>query len=406
MGVINWVRNIFKRSVDDVRRISRRIFDVPSPVLSIGNDPLSIGTVYRCVNVVADSVAILPIQCLRRSGDIYVEDTESDLNYLLNVQPNERMNAVDFWQMVVRYLLLKGNAYIYPETNRKGVYTRLLLLTGSVSYNVIEHTYYVQDSKAGLSGAFSEDEIIHLKNYSVDGITGISTISYAAGVLATARTADDETLNRFANGGSVRGIVSNDRATSTAGYGEHQDEQLEGTAEDLDEKLNQNGQRIVSVPGQVAFTQLAMSSADMQFLETRKFTVKDICRFFGVPGTFVYDDTSNNYKSAEMANVAFLSTTLNPLLRKIETELLRKFVSKDGSALYRFRFDRSELYATDLEGKSKYQSSLIQNGVCTVNELRRMENRPAVDGGDTPLVSANLKAISEFGVPGFGNRNR
>lgn len=50
----------------------------------------------------------------------------------------------------------------------------------------------------------------------------------------------------------------------------------------------------------------------MQFLESRKFTVRELCRFFGVHPSFVFDDTSNNYKSAEMANVAFLSNTLNP----------------------------------------------------------------------------------------------
>lgn len=102
---------------------------------------------------------------------------------------------------------------------------------------------------------------------------------------------------------------------SVRGYGEYQDNELAGVATDLD-TLFQSGQRIVSLPGDAQFKQISLSSTDMQFLESRKFTVREICRFFGVHPSFVFDDTSNNYKSAEMANVAFLSNTLNPLLRK------------------------------------------------------------------------------------------
>ena len=133
----------------------------------------------------------------------------------------------------------------------------------------------------------------------------------------------------------------------------------------------------------------------MQFLETRKFSVRDICRFFGVHPSFVFDDTSNNYKSAEMANVAFLSNTLNPLLRKIEVELHRKLVAPSLCCKRRFQFDRRGLYACDLDSRIKYQAQTIAAGIYTVNDWRKEENKPAVEGGDTVLVSANLKGINE-----------
>ena len=135
----------------------------------------------------------------------------------------------------------------------------------------------------------------------------------------------------------------------------------------------------------------------MQFLETRKFSVREICRFFGVHPSFVFDDTSNNYKSAEMANVAFLSNTLNPILRKIETELHRKLVAPSLCCKRKFQFDRRGVYACDLDSKIKYQAQTIAAGLYTVNEWRREENKPAVEGGDTVLVSANLKGITEAG---------
>ena len=185
-------------------------------------------------------------------------------------------------------------------------------------------------------------------------------------------------------------IINNEKRV--LGLGEYQDEELQKAATDIDARFR-NGEHIVSLPGEVDFKQISLSSTDMQFLESRKFNVREICRFFGVHPSFVFDDTSNNYKSAEMANVAFLSNTLNPYLRKIENEFLRKLVAPSLAFTYKLEFDRRGLYACDLEGKSKNQASQISTGLYTVNELRAEENRPPVAGGDKILVSANLKDI-------------
>lgn len=148
--------------------------------------------------------------------------------------------------------------------------------------------------------------------------------------------------------------------------------------------------------GQVHFQQMSLSSVDMQFLESRKFEVREICRFFRVHPSLVFDDTSNNYKSAEMANSAFLSDTLNPILRKIENEFLRKLVAPSLSMKRKFMFNREDLLICDLESKADYQTKTIAAGVMTVNEWRRKENKEPVAGGDKVYLSANLKSIDEL----------
>lgn len=367
-----------------------------------GSSPLHVATVYRCVDLLANSVANLRLQYMRKKGEIFVEDTNSRLHYLLTVQPDTYLSAFDFWRQVVTYMLLKGNAYIVPvyDTLTMEIARLALVDPSCVAHDTVHDTYTITDMNAGISGTFDEGEVIHLKNYTRDGKIGISTITYAATTLSIANTGNVETLNRFENGGNVRGIISND--TSVRGFGEYQDDQLEETAKDLDSKFR-TGQRIVSVPGQVQFSPLSLSSTDMQFLETRKFTVREICRFFGVHPSFVYDDTSNNYKSAEMANVAFLSNTLNPILRKIENELHRKLVAPTLCCKRRFEFDRRDLYACDLDSRVKYQASTIAAGIYTVNEWRRAENKEPIKGGDLVLVSANLKSIDEVANPTTGN---
>ena len=403
MGLFQYLKRMFsyEASVGNGRVAAPRVGDA-AMLYPSGSSPLHVATVYRCVDLLANSVANLRLQYMRRKGEIFVEDTNSRLHYLLTVQPDTYLSAFDFWRQVVTYMLLKGNAYIVPvyDTLTMEIARLALVDPSSVAHDTVHDTYTITDMSAGISGTFDEGEVIHIKNYTRDGKIGISTLTYAATTLSIANTGNAETLSRFENGGNVRGIVSND--TSVRGFGEYQDDQLEETAKDLDSKFR-TGQRIVSVPGQVQFSPLSLSSTDMQFLETRKFTVREICRFFGVHPSFVYDDTSNNYKSAEMANVAFLSNTLNPILRKIENELHRKLVAPTLCCKRRFEFDRRDLYACDLDSRVKYQASTIAAGIYTVNEWRRAENKEPIKGGDLVLVSANLKSIDEVANPTTGN---
>jgi HK97 family phage portal protein len=367
-----------------------------TPLLVYGEQTaLGIATVYRCVKLLSESVANLPMQYLKLKDGIYVGDGRSRLNYLLNVQPDVALNAFDFWRNVVQNILMEGNAYIVPVYNTATMELDRLVLCerGTVNHDTINDTYDIHDLNNGISRRYREDEIVHIKGLTVgNSKRGVSVLTYARLTMSIAATGDRETQDRFANGGNVRGIVSND--TSIRGFGEYQDKELSKTAKSVDERFR-SGERIVSIPGQLRFDQLSMSSTDMQFLESRKFTVREICRFFGVHPSFVFDDTSNNYKSAEQANVAFLSHTLNPLLRSIEVELLCKLVPPTLAYKYKFQFDRRGLYACDLDSKAKNQTARLANGTASVNELRREENLPPVEGGDRILVSANLRGIDE-----------
>ena len=232
MGFFDNIRSIFKRGTDD----STATQETASPartgavsLLTSAGAELQIATVYRCVNLLADSVANLPIQYMRLKGDIFVEDRASRLHYVLNVQPCSYMSAVDFWRQVVQYLLLNGNAYIVPVYDFVAMDIAELKLVSptAVSHDTYNNKYTVTDVKAGVSMTLDESEIIHIKNYTKDGKNGLSTLSFARTTLDITSTGDKETLNRFANGGNVRGIVSND--TSVRGFGEYQDKELEKT---------------------------------------------------------------------------------------------------------------------------------------------------------------------------------
>ena len=366
------------------------------PVFAYGgaSTALSIATVYRCVKLLSESVATLPLQYMRRRDGVFESYADARLDYFLNVQPDYAINAYDFWRQVVTELLLDGNAYIVPVYNNATLQLDRLALCGrgTVMHDTVNDLYTVNDTENAITGTYPENEIIHIKGMTLrNGKQGVSVLTHARLTMGIASTGDQETRNRFANGGNVRGIITNDN--SVRGFGEYQDTELERTAARMD-NLFQGGERIVSLPGQVDFKQISLSSTDMQFLESRKFTVIEICRFFSVPPTFAYADTSSNYKTVEQADVDFMSHTLNPLLRNIETELRRKLIAPNLCAKYKIEFDRRQLFACNLDGMMNYGSKLLQIGT-TVNEVRRMNNLKPVEGGDTVMVSANLRGINE-----------
>ena len=365
---------------------------------------MKIAAVFRAVNLISSGLATLKLEYKRKDrykGYFKPDDSIGGkrLNYLLSVKPNSRMNASVFLKNLVSQILLQGNAYVVPVRNiYNDVEALYLLKPGSVAHDVWSNTYMVSDDVNGISGVFRADEVLHFKNVSNDGgYTGISTISYAALTLGIAATSDNETLKRFATGGRFKAILKNN--TSVKGFGEYQDEQLKAHGEDLQDAINR-GDDILAVKGDVDVSPLSMSSADMQFLESRKFTIREIARFFNVPPSKLMDDSNSNYKSVEVSNIAFYTEALQPIVTEIEREFSAKLLNEYNYLDYKFTFDLSALYALDLESKARWDKNRLENGLVSVNDLRRERDIEPVDKGDDVYLSVNFAPIGSAKLSG------
>ncbi len=399
--------NIFSKTYSKLASVLRskeapstatpRVFADDVTVWPWSNNPggdLAVSAVYACVKFISESVASLPLQMFKRVDNILVRDKNSRLEYVLARSPHFDFSAFDFWRQVVMQMLMHGNAYILPQINSiSGAVDWLTLCTPhAVTYDKSTRRYTVNDTVNGIVGQYHPSEIIHIRNICNDGRVGLSVVEYARKSIDIAKAGDSETLKRFRSGGNVKGFFTNGSAGGT-GFNPMVDSTLKEMAK-AREEFFRNGGNMTFLPGAMQFKELIMSSADMQFLESRKFTVTEICRYFGVDPSLVYATTNSNYKSVELANAAFLSHTLNPLLLQIEQELMRKLMPWDMSR--ELKFDRTGLLECDLETKARLVKAKIESGMLTVNEARRAENLPPIAEGDTLLVSANLKSISEL----------
>lgn len=365
---------------------------------------MKISAVYRAVNLISSGLATLRLEYKRKDRvknyfKVYDNGSGKILNYLLGVEPNNRMNSYTMFKNLVAGILLRGNAYIYPERDELGNISALYLLSpDSVVHDIYKNMYHVTDTINGIYRTLYSWEILHFKNMSRDGgYTGVSTIRYAAQTLGIAATADTETLKRFATGGRFKAILKN--STSVRGFGEYQDDQLKGHGSDLQDAINR-GDDILVVKGDTEVSPLSMTSADMQFLESRKFTIREIARFFNVPPSKLMDDSNSNYKSVEVSNIAFYSEALQPIVEEIEREFAAKLLNVQTFLDYKFTFNLRSLYALDLESKAKWDSSRLQNGQCSVNDLRRENDIEPVDKGDDVYLSVNFAPLGSAKLSG------
>ena len=367
--------------------------DAGSDFVTTKDLAMKIAAVYRCVDIVSKGVAQLPLVIKRKEDDYFVIDNDDvfGLTYLLQLRPNERLSAYEFKRSIMTQLLIgNGNAYIYPQWSN-GYEAMILLSPGSCTYDVYSNTYIVADPINKINGTFDADEIIHLKNLSLDGgYTGVSTLQYASRTLAISANADSANVESFKSRGTLTGFVSGKNAT--LGFGTIQDTQLQGVADSIEKQLA-SGKKIFNLPGEMSFNQISLSPADIQLLETKTFNVLDICRFFGVHPDKVFAQQTTNYKASEMSQVAFLTDTLQPVLTQIENELQIKLIPRELAMQYKIDFDIEPLLQTDLLTQADYINKTISAGVKTVNQWRKKFGQTPVEGGDKVLVSANLKSL-------------
>jgi HK97 family phage portal protein len=387
--------DIFRKPKQHIRSYSGTLRQEGGRVVYYPSSPTfaeKVAAVYSCEKLISESIAKIPLEVKRynSAGRYYVRDVKNPLYDILATRPNARMTAYDLLRGTVMNMLNYGNAYLYPERDGKGDVVALYLLEG-VNFDRYANAYTVNDNTNGIYGVYRSDRIIHLRNLGSDAYLGESTIRIAARTIGISTNADNELSQLFTSGNRHRGIITGS-AEAPLGYGANKIDAMNKAKEDMQNDLR-SGETIVVLPGDMKFAPFSMTPADVQLLDNKKFTVKEIGRFFRVPPSMLYEDGGSTYSNAEMDSVLFLNGALSPLLRQIELELSSKLIADEERGYYKIQFDREALYTTDLTTKANYMKATIESGVRTVNEWRKAEGFPALVGGDEAVVSSNLVTL-------------
>lgn len=352
-----------------------------------------LSTVYRCVEVISDSVAQLPLEPYRLDANGYkVKFTSHPTYRLLNSEPNSRMTRFTFIKTLVVSTLLKGNGFAYIERDNEGNAVALHYIPSELVTIIQPKTLgdNIAYSVTGISNVIESCNMIHILNFSYDGITGISTLSHAKNTLGLSADSEAHASGFFKGGANLAGILT---VQSTLTSKQKQDLKSSWQTAFSPSTGQPNG--VAVLEGNMEFKPITVNPSDAQLLETRQFNVIDICRFFGVSPVKAFDLTKSSYSTVEATNLSFLTDTLSPLLEKLELEFERKLYKPSEKDNIDVRFDTSRLLRADKQSLATYYSTLFNIGVVSCNEIRREIDLPYIEGGDSHFVQVNLMEVKK-----------
>ena len=350
------------------------------------NQALALSAVYRCVMVIMNGVASLPVKLYTYDSNGYKHQVRNNLSYVIGKKPNKKMNKYTFYSLLVKDILLSGNAYALILRKDGEVIGLQYVPAGLVSpIDKIDHIEYMV---TGIKGTVRQEDMIHILNYTDNGVIGISVLAHARRTLGIADYGDKSAENFYKSGGCSSGFLKFEGPSS----GKQREEILSAWNQATGGPNNgPNG--IPVLPANVNYTQLSIDPADAQLLESREFSVVEICRFFGVSPWHCFDLTKSSYNNSEMAELEFLNDTLRPLLTKIETEFEIKLF---GDSNFDIKFDVSELLRTDKKSQAEYFTKMFNLGVFSPNDIRKELDLEPVEGGDIHVAQINLTSIKNL----------
>lgn len=337
-------------------------------------------TVYGCVRLRAGVVANLPLDIKRRVNDKTRQDaTDHPLWTVFRRKPNRWQSPSEFQRMLESHVLLRGNGYAHKVMSRGRVLELLPLNSARMEVKqddrlALEYHY---TTNRGDKIVFKQSEIFHLRGLSLDGIVGVSPITYAREAIGLAMTTEKHGAAVFKNG-AMLGLV----LKHPAHLGQEGQANLKQSLDSYRSGGENEGRSLILEEGMDIVNDVGMTSQDAQYLETRKFQRTDICMFYGVPPFMIGDTEKSTSWGAgiEQQKIGFTTFTAEDDLIMWEEAVNRDLVGENEPDIYA-RFNRSALLRGDIQTRWQSYVQGLQWGVMSPDEVRALEDmNPREDG--------------------------
>lgn len=347
-------------------------------------EALAQGTVYACVSLLAGALASMPLHIYRRT-ESGRERVNNELWWILNEQMGEQWSAAVGWEFAMQSLLLHGDAFFRIDrpsyySNRISGLTPIHPLTVQVEKQDGRLVYLINDD--GKIKAYDQDDMLHIPGLGYNGKRGMSQISYVLRQpVNIAKDAGDQ-AGAFLGDGMRPDLA----LQSPAGTRLSKDQISDIRAQWVERYSGiSNSRAPIVLTGGMDLKQLTMTAVDAQLLDTRKLQAEQIAQIFGVPPHMIgiTEKTTSWGSGIEQMSIGFVKYTMQRHLVKIEQEINRKC---HATSRYFCEFETKGLERGDLKTRNEsYRVALGRAGEpgwMTVNEVRKAENLPPIEGGD------------------------
>ena len=369
-----------------------------------------LSVVDRCVEILSDSIAKLPMYLFDNRTR---QRIDHPLLYLLNTRPNEAMGPSVAKKLVETCRLEGGNGYLWVVRSARTGRPQELIpvpwrlvqpwrdLAGRVWYDV---THPV----TGETMRLPNEDMVHVKGASWDGLVGMSVLKRAGESVRAARAQQQYGLSYYQNGGQPSGVLKTD--SDIGGYVKGPDgkclQRADGSYVTRRDIIRQEWERVHMGPSnshRVAILDLGLtyqpmtgSNADAQFIESQEVSVKDLARYFGVP-LYKLQEGEQSYSSNEQNAIEYVVGTLHPIVTQYEEELSYKLLTdrelRNGVEL---RVNMMAELKGDTAARAEWYRIMLDGGTFSVNDVRALEDLPDVEGGDEHRASLNYVPLSRW----------
>lgn len=351
------------------------------------NSALGVPTVYRCVNIKANAVSMLPLQSFKRTSKGRERERKHVVSHLLENRPNPYQGPFKFKHLIETHRNTWGNAYVNVDWGIDGRPKALWLLNPSLTEPIIDVKtnilWYVTTLPNGEQVKIAHNDVIHLTSLTTDGIKGKSPIQVAREHIGSSQAAQKFKGRFYKHGASnsgflkIPGMLNKDAKEVIR-------EEWEQANTGLD-----NAQRIAILDAGLEFQNINMPLRDAQFIETMRFDKSEIATMFDVPLHMVNELERATHSNIEHENLSFIRNTLSPILKQYEEEFSYGLFTERELARYYLKFNLESLLRADKKTQAEFYETMVGIGAYNLNEVRELEDRNAIEGGDVHRVDLN-----------------
>lgn len=362
---------------------------------------LSVTAILACVRFLAESIASMPMQLYRSSEDGgRVKASGLPLYEVLHNQPNHWQSYFEWMEQLVTHTALWGNSYQLIVPGDRGFCSELWPLHPSrmtvwrLADGSLEYRYY---QKTGETAVYRQDQILHVRWMSNDGIVGMVPAQLCRTSVELARKLDEAASSYWENAARPSVVLETSQPVPDTAM-----EKLRQAWKRFYGGTKNSGSTAVLPNGVTAKVLEAASMEQNQYAELRKEITIEIARAYRVSPVMIGDLSRATYSNVEGEQLGALVWSLTPWQRRIEGAIRRSILSTYGPDLY-CQIDSRGLLRGDSAARSSYYSSLFNLGAISPNDIRRLEDMDpiadaAADEYYVQLAMAPLAKAADMGA--------
>lgn len=350
---------------------------------------MKVAVFWRASQIISGAVAGVATDIVRRvSEKERLPAVGHPLRRVMTVKPNQWQTPHEFKRLMQMHLLLRGNAYALKVMAGGTLLALIPMRPDRVIAEQLDSgkMQYRYTRNNGSLETLRQDQVLHLRGISLDGVTGLSPIRFMRESVGLAVSGELAAGSMMKNGQLTPGYLTHPTTLGAQG--------IVNLKESLKEYRNGGdnaGNWLILEEGMEAKA-LSLSAEDMQFIGMREFQRYDIAMFMGVPPPLlgIPNTTSNFGTGVEQQSIGFVTYNLNDWFKIWEEAIKRDCIPEGEWDTHDFRFYTQSLMRGDTKTRWETYVKAMQWGVKSPNEIRAMEDDNPRQNGDIYYDPPNM----------------